>query len=110
MNLKLAEAIMHDYGKFLEISHGGLMGLFSTEIPESLLPYPKEKIEEALVNMANFFRENETIKRNIEACLASLECYIEDKKALESFSKKNEKQRIYGKIFKVEKKQTRKIT
>jgi lipoate-protein ligase A len=109
MNLKLAEAIMHDYGKFLEISHGGLMGLFSTEIPESLLPYPKEKIEEALVNMANFFRENETIKRNIEACLASLECYIEDKKALESFSKKMKNKEFMEKFLKWRKNRQEKL-
>lgn len=85
MNIKIAEAIMHDYGKFLEIAHGGLMALFLTEIPESLLPYPKVKIEEALRTMADFFQENETIRRNIEACLSSLLFYVEDERALESF-------------------------
>ena len=88
MNLKLAEAIMHDYGKFLEISHGGLMGLFLSEIPESLLPYPKEKIEEALLTMltmANFFQKDEAVRRNIKTVLNSLMFYVEDKKALNLF-------------------------
>lgn len=48
MDLKLADAIRLDWGKFLEISNGPLMMVFMTKIPQSLLPYPKEKIIEAL--------------------------------------------------------------
>jgi len=75
MNLKLTKAIMHDFGKFLELSHGSLMMFFVTEIPESFLPYPKEKIEEALtIALRHFYSkgEEETV-RNIEFLLPALQ-------------------------------------
>lgn len=48
MNIKTADAIGMDWGKFFEVTHGALSMIFLTKIPSSLLPYPKKDIEEAL--------------------------------------------------------------
>ena len=42
------------YGKFVEVANGPLMELFHSEIPESLLPFPKDVIEQALIYAEKF--------------------------------------------------------
>lgn len=101
MDIRIAEAIMHDFGKFLELSHGALMGMFLTEIPESLLPYPKAQIEEGLVIMRNYFNstgENEAVQ-HIETCLSSLMFYVEDEVAIKSATRSFTNGKLYKKLL-----------
>lgn len=90
MDLKLADRIRLDYGKFLEISNESLIMFFVSKIPQSLLPYPKEKIIEALDVIARHFAAigNEEAVRTIESTKSLLEFYVEDKEAIEAAVKK----------------------
>lgn len=95
MDLKLADKIRLDWGKFLEISNGPLMMLFMSKIPQSLLPYPKEKIIEALDLVAQHFAimGNEKAVKTIESTKPFLELYVDDQEAIgeaaKNFSNKN---------------------
>jgi len=86
MNLRVADAIRKDWGKFLEVTHGSLMMVFLTKIPQALLPYPKEAIEEALDVVVNHLASagNYEAVKIIESTKSFLELYAEDKEALES--------------------------
>lgn len=46
MTLDEIDKILPIWGKFLEYTHGRLVLIFSTHIPESLLPFPKELLYE----------------------------------------------------------------
>ena len=48
MTLEEADKIRLAFGKFIEVANPGLMRLFQTTIPESVLPYPKKQIEQAM--------------------------------------------------------------
>ena len=75
-----------DWGKFLEITNGNLVMIFLTKIPESLLPYPKKTIEEALNIVAEYFHNqgNSEAVQAIQATIPFLMSYVPDKKALEN--------------------------
>ena len=88
MKPEVAEKIMHDFGKFMELTHGNLTFLFLNKVPESLLPYPKKKIEEALNIMAKHFYsiKNEKAVNDIETSNTFLcRFYVKDKDAIDSF-------------------------
>lgn len=89
MTLQQADQIRQDWGKFLEITNGRLMGLFLGQIPERLLPYKKEVIKEALEMIIKHFNDNgnEDAVRVISETVPFLEMYIDDKKAIEEASK-----------------------
>ena len=84
MDLKLADSIRLDWGKFLEISNGPLMLVFMAKIPQGVLPYPKEKIVEALDIIAKHFAENgnEEAIKIVESTKPYLDMYIDDKEAM----------------------------
>lgn len=86
MNLKTADAIRMDWGKFLEITNGNLMMIFLTNIPESLLPYPKKTIEEALNIVAKHFHNqgNSEAVQTIQTTIPFLMNYVPDKEAIEN--------------------------
>ena len=86
MNLKTADAIRMDWGKFLEITNGNLMMIFLTKIPESLLPYPKKTIEEALNIIARHFHNKGDSKavQSIQTTIPFLMSYVPDKEAIEN--------------------------
>lgn len=109
MNIKLAEKIMHDFGKFLEISHGILMMIFFCEIPESLLPYPREQIENALKSMKNYFQDNTEAVKHIDSALAMLLFYTKDEDALNSFLKRIQNKKSVEKIIELWKKRQKEL-
>ncbi len=84
MNLKTADTIRKDWGKFLEITHGSLMLIFLANIPESLLPYPKKTIEEALNIVAEHFHNQGNIQavQAIQTTIPFLMGYVSDKEAI----------------------------
>lgn len=86
MNLKIADSIRSDWGKFLEITDGTLMMIFLGKIPESLLPYPKESIKEALNICVDYFNNKGNIEavKTVKATIPFLELYVPDKEALEN--------------------------
>lgn len=86
MSLEMADAIRMDWGKFLELTSGTLILLFMARIPESLLPYPREEIEEALNIVANNFKhsgDNDGV-RIVEESKSFLLFFIDDEEALEA--------------------------
>jgi len=86
MDLKTAERIMHDFGKFTEIAHGNLLLFFLGEIPECLLPYQKKTIEEALQIMEVYYHsssDHETVGL-LQAVKSNLLFYGADEKAIDS--------------------------
>lgn len=106
MNLKLTEAIMHDWGKFLELSHSSLMMFFLSEIPEAFLPYPKEKIEEALLIAEKHFFSigDEEMTKNLETVRSALLFYAEDEKAFKSFLERVKNKEFMEKLLEARKK------
>lgn len=89
MDLKLADRIRLDWGKFLEISNGPLMMLFMSKIPQSLLPYPKEKIIEALEIVIQHFAilGNSEAVKTTESTKPLLEFYVDDQEAIKAAAK-----------------------
>lgn len=56
MDLKEADKIREAWGKFLEVSQPQLIQKYHAEIPVEFLPYPKDKIEEAMDVCIDHFR------------------------------------------------------
>ncbi|MFA6492663.1 MAG: hypothetical protein WCV58_00785 [Patescibacteria group bacterium] len=89
MSLELADAIRMDWGKFLELTNGTLMGIFMSTIPQSFLPYPKETIKEAMGIIIKHCSDSGDSK-TVELCqttLAFLEFYVSDEEAIKKASK-----------------------
>lgn len=89
MNLKTADVIRMDWGKFLEITHGNLMMVFFTKIPQGFLPYPKQRIKEALDVVSAHFSSigNQEAVATIESTLPILDVYVDDGEAIKSAAK-----------------------
>lgn len=90
MSLEEADEIRMAWGKFLEVGNGGLLKLFGAQIPESLLPYSKERIEEALdLIIKHCYSTGDTENANVfEATKAMLLAYVPDIIALKSAAKR----------------------
>lgn len=90
MSIQTADTIRKDWGKFLEITNGNLMMIFFTKIPQSLLPYPKQSIKEALDIVSKHFSSigNQDAVNTIESTLPLLEMYVDDEEAIKSAAKK----------------------
>lgn len=86
MNSRLVETIMRDFGKFLELSHGALSLFFLSEIPETLLPYSKEKIEEALKIALKHYVSvgDKEASEHIKVCVSALLFYTDDHIAIKA--------------------------
>lgn len=84
MDLEEADKIRDAWGKFLEVGNPGLMRMFLGKIPESLLPYPKEKIEEAMdICIEHFEAEgNKQMVETFKASKAALIPYTDDRVAI----------------------------
>lgn len=89
MTLEQANQIKQDWGKFLEMTNGRLMSLFLGQIPELLLPYKKEIIEEALEIMIKYFSDNanEEAVNTIKSSIQLLGMYVDDREAIKEASK-----------------------
>ena len=86
-DLRQFENIVHEYGKVQEtVSQDMLTKHPAIVFPESLLPYTKEKIKQAL-NIAIQHTDDKKIVENLTSCLVFLENFIDDGEA----SKKNGK-------------------
>ena len=94
-SLEMAHAITTDWSKFIEITNGNLMMLFGTQIPQSLLPYPKKIIIEALDLVAQYFYsiENQKAADAVEFMKPVLECYVNDEEGISAAAERftNEK-------------------
>ena len=101
MTLKQADHIRQDWGKFLEITNGQLIGLFLTAIPERLLPYKKEVILEALNTLIEYCKNNGDIESMnlIKNTVATLDWYVDDSVALTAAAK-NFNDKDYIDLFK----------
>ena len=89
LTLDEANNIMYFFGVHLEYA-GGLNILFTGSIPESLLPYPKILIQEALNIMINFFNARNQLKEaeTLSFCLGMLSLYHKDEEAIGNFIEK----------------------
>ncbi len=84
MTLEEASKITNLWGKYLEHTNGKMMRLFLTKIPQSLLPYPKDVIEEACNVMAEhyFNQGNHKAEMIFKETAAFLLSYVDDEEAL----------------------------
>ncbi len=77
MELEEADKIRIEWGKFLEVANPQLIKEYGASIPVSLLPYPKEKIEEAMDICIEYFNlegRNDLVE-TFKACKAALLFY-----------------------------------
>jgi hypothetical protein len=96
MDIEVADAIRMDWGKYVEMTHGTLMMIFAGGIPQSLLPYPKESIREALEIMCEEFTDegNQQAVGAIQSTMVLLDMmYIDDEVAIKKASKNFEDQK-----------------
>jgi len=91
MSLARADEIRIAWGKFLEVAFGGLVKLFLCDIPESVLPYPKDEIECAVnISAKEFFNSgNKEASTIIHGTTAYLTMFINDKEAIDKLLKKH---------------------
>lgn len=81
--LSNAEEIMRQYGKVQEEVANDMITKYSDMVfPESLLPYPKQKIHDAL-NVVLQYTEDEKLRENIEYSISFLQKFIDDQGANE---------------------------
>ena len=75
------------YGKFVEVANGPLMELFHSEIPESLLPFPKNVIERALIYAEKFWVEegNMDAAESLASTRVLLMAYKDSTESLQGF-------------------------
>lgn len=90
MSLEEVDEIRMIWGKFLEVGNGGLLKLFGAQIPESLLPLPKDRIEKALSILINHCNsvgdvDNANVFKSTRAMLLA---YVPDEIALRSAAEK----------------------
>jgi hypothetical protein len=84
MTREEASKIVVIWGKYVEYIFGKLMVVFGGHIPESLLPFPKNTLSEALNMVAEHHRSignNDGVK-TIEAVSAFLAAFVDDETAL----------------------------
>jgi len=84
MDLKEAQKVVSEYGGFLECANERFGAIFFTHIPQSLLPFPPEHIEEALNVVAKFYHEKGDMGkvRLHQEVMAELMCFKSDEDAL----------------------------
>ncbi len=90
LSLEQADRVREVWGIFLEFTNGTLLTVFRGAIPESLLPYPKPIIEEALTLLEEHWRaEGNTAAADAMASSQSgLVLYVPDSQALNETTKK----------------------
>ena len=84
MNLKQAQDVAAEYGGFLEWAHSRLFTIFFSDIPESLLPYTPQYIEDSLNIVAENYhnhRDFEKVKL-LQETIGTLIFYKDDEKAI----------------------------
>jgi len=94
MNLKQAQKVVSDYGGFLECAHWRFHAIFLASIPESLLPYPPQYIEDALNIVSKSYHDNGDIEKVklLQECHGWLLFFEDDEKSiLEALKNFNEK-------------------
>ncbi|OGY37806.1 MAG: hypothetical protein A3E36_02325 [Candidatus Andersenbacteria bacterium RIFCSPHIGHO2_12_FULL_45_11b] len=86
LTLDEAQNIVRVWGTHLEHS-GGLMFLFGTSIPESLLPYPIDILQGAINKMEAFYygKGLHDKVRLLEETEMSLTTYVSDEEAIDKF-------------------------
>jgi hypothetical protein len=106
MTLDEASKIVRIWGVYLEYCQGRLMSLFHAQIPESLLPFPKDTIEEATNIVAEYHHNmgNQDQVKALQTAMAVLLFYEDDEKALlqaaNSFNDQKFRQVIIGSLKK----------
>lgn len=89
MSLEFADAIRMEWGKFCELTSGSLILLFMGRIPQSLLPYPRETIEEAMNIITKHFSaqgDDETVAI-CEQSTSTLLFFVDDEEAIKNAGK-----------------------
>jgi hypothetical protein len=84
MTLVEADKIVLIWGKYLEYVSGKITFIFGTRIPESLLPYPKDILLDALNIMAEHHHKSSNQRRVklMRETAAELIAYVNDEEAL----------------------------
>lgn len=82
MTKREAHNILHIYGLYLEYASGKISLLFSGNIPEFFLPYPKSKLMEAFTLIINDPLSKERVGNLTKECLMDLYMYKENNEAL----------------------------
>lgn len=107
MTIEEADKIMRIWGKYLEYCSGRFMQIFCRaggKIPESMLPYPKPILEEALNYMDRHYHETNN-QRGVELMretMILLELYGDDDAAIQqagiNFSDTEQRKHIVSEI------------
>ncbi len=84
MSQEETDEIRLAWAKFLEVANNRLMQFFFGIIPESLLPYPKHKIMEAMQLSIDYLQANgdEQTAQTLAATLPVLDMYTDDRLAM----------------------------
>ncbi len=84
MDIKKAQKIVHIWGVHMEYFQSKLTIIFSSQIPESFLPFPKATLEEAINIIAKHYHNmgDKEAVNTLERSAAWLSAYEDDEKAI----------------------------
>lgn len=84
MDLKEAQKVVSDYGGFLEWLYFRLKPIFWNKIPESVLPYSIQHIDDALNTVARHYHDkgDKKMVNNIQEAQILLVSFVDDKEAI----------------------------
>jgi len=81
-NLGKAEAIIRAYGKTVELTSLDIMTKYpALAFPLSLLPFPKEEIQEALNTAMVYYVNDEKMLKSLKECADMLPLFIDGEEA-----------------------------
>lgn len=80
-DLRKIEVVVHEYGKLQEAVSKDMLTKYPAMVfPESLLPYPKEKVKKALQDAIQYTDDQKMVE-NLGSCLVFLKNFINDEEA-----------------------------
>jgi len=90
MTLDEANKIIHIWGCYLEYCQERLQALFIASIPESLLPYPPEILQDAINIVAKYYHDIRDFEKYelLQKSFGRLCLYVKDENALQNAARK----------------------
>jgi len=84
---KVLSEVHKAFSSHVTYTHGILMYLFDGEIPELLLPYPKDLIEKALIDWEQYIFQQTKIEHDSSLEFQCLEMYVSNDYSLKEMAK-----------------------
>jgi len=85
---KIEHELIEEFNNHIKYAHGALMTIFDNEIPDLLLPYPKDLIIKALTNFDRYIFEQTKLENSSHFEFECLDMYVSNDYALKEMAKR----------------------